>query len=110
MKDSQDKISREFRILRYYVIKLEFRINCQEKQILELQSRSMENNIIIHLSGLGEKSPEHNYPENLPKIVRNTFVHELGLEKETADSLQINNLYRIGEKDRNLANFCTIFE
>ena len=99
VKDSQDKMSREFRILRDYVIKLEFRINCQEKQILELQSRSMENNIII--SGLDEKSPEHNYPENLPKIVRNMFVHELGLEKETADSLQINNLYRIGEKDRN---------
>ena len=99
VKDSQDKMSREFRILRDYVIKLEFRINCQEKQILELQSRSMENNIII--SGLDVKSPEHNYPENLPKIVRNMFVHELGLEKETADSLQINNLYRIGEKDRN---------
>ena len=64
VKDSQDKMSREFRILRDYVIKLEFRINCQEKYILELQSRSMENNIII--SGLDEKSPEHNYPENLP--------------------------------------------
>ena len=95
VKDSQDKMSREFRILWHYVIKLEFRtcINCQEKQILELQSRSMENNIIK--SGLDVKSPEHNYPENLPKIVRNMFFHELGLQKETADSLQINYLYRI---------------
>ena len=59
----------------------------------------MENFIII--SGLHEKSPEHNYPENLPKIVRNMFVHEMGLEKETADSLQLNYSYRIGEKDRN---------
>ena len=50
---------------------------------------------------LTKKSPEHIYPENLRKIVRNMFVHELGLEKETADSLQIHNLYRIGEKDRN---------
>ena len=61
----------------------------------------MENNIIIHVSGLDEKSPKHTYPENLPKMVRYMFIHELGLEKETAESLQINNLYRIGEKDRN---------
>ena len=42
VNDSQGKLTREFRILRDYVIKLEFRIICQEKQILELQSRSME--------------------------------------------------------------------
>ena len=41
VKDLQDKMSREFRSLRDYIIILEFRINCQEKQILELQSLSM---------------------------------------------------------------------
>lgn len=59
----------------------------------------MENFIII--SGLHEKSPEHNYPENLPKIVRKVYIQEMGLKKETEDSLQIKKLYRIGEKDRN---------
>ena len=50
--------------------------------------------MIMIISGLDGKSPEHIYQKKLPKIVRNMFVHELGLEKETADSLQINNLYR----------------
>ena len=41
VNDLQDKMSREFCSRRDYIFKLEFRINCQEKQILELQSRSM---------------------------------------------------------------------
>ena len=51
--------------------------------------------MIMIISGLDGKSPEHNYQKKkLPKIVRNMIVHELGLEKETADSLQINSLYK----------------
>ena len=41
--------------------------------------------MIMIISGLDGKSPKHNNQKKLPKIVRNIFDHELGLEKETAD-------------------------
>lgn len=98
-KHAQEKMSREVRLLRDYIVKLEFRINSQEKQISELQTRALENNIII--SGLEEKFTESRTPENLAKVIRNFFIHEMGIEEDSVDALQINTLYRMGEKDKN---------
>lgn len=56
LKDSQDKMTREICCLKDYISKLEFKINTQEKQILDLKTRSLENNIIIN--GINEKCTE----------------------------------------------------
>ena len=88
---------REISRLRDFVVKLEFRINVQEKQILDLKAHSLENNIIIN--GLDEKEPEKMNKENLAKILQNIFEKELELDKETVENLQINSLYRMGESD-----------
>lgn len=53
---NQEKMLRELNRLRDYVIKLKFHVNSQEKQILELKARSLENNIIIN--GTKEQYPE----------------------------------------------------
>ena len=53
---NQEKMLREISRLREYVVKLEFRIYVQEKQILDLKAHSLENNIIFN--GLDEKQPE----------------------------------------------------
>lgn len=92
INNSQKIMSREISRLKDYVIKLEFRVNVQEKQILELKSRSMENNVII--SGLDEKPNE-----NLASAVRDAFMQELDLGVEEVDSFHILNLFRLGEKD-----------
>lgn len=92
INNSQEIMSREISRLKDYVIKLEFRVNVQEKQILELKSRSMENNVII--SGLDEKPNE-----NLASAVRDAFMQELDLGVEEVDSFHILNLFRLGEKD-----------
>ena len=75
---SQEKMLREISWLRDYVVKLEFRINVQEKQILDLKAHSLENNIIIN--GIDEK---HNF--------LNIFEKELELDKVTVENLQINS-------------------
>lgn len=92
-------MSREVRLLRDYIVKLEFRINSQEKQISELQTRALEKNIII--SGLEEKFTKSRTPENLAKVIRKFFIHEMGIEEDSVDALQINAFYRMGEKDKN---------
>ena len=83
---NQEKMLREISRLRDYIIKLEFRINVQEKQILDLKAHSLENNIIIN--GLDEKQPEKMNKENFAKILQNTFEKELGLDKVTVENLQ----------------------
>ena len=88
---------REISRLREYVVKLEFRIYLQEKQILDLQAHSLENNIIFN--GLDEKQPGKMKKENLAKILQNIFEKELELDKVTVENLQINSLYRMGESD-----------
>lgn len=98
-KHAQEKMSREVRLLRDYIVKLEFRINSQEKQISELQTRALEKNIII--SGLEEKFTKSRTSENLAKVIRNFFIHEMGIEEDSVDALQINAFYRMGEKDKN---------
>ena len=94
---NQEKMLREISRLRDYVVKLEFSINVQEKQILDLKAHSLENNIIIN--GLDEKQPEKMNKENLTKIWQNIFEKELELDKVTVENLQINSLYRMGESD-----------
>ena len=53
------------------------------------------------ISGLEEKLTESRTPENLAKVIRNFFIHEMGIEEDSVDALQINVLYRMGEKDKN---------
>lgn len=45
---NQEKMLQELSRLRENVIKLEFRVHYQEKEILELKAYSLENNIIIN--------------------------------------------------------------
>lgn len=67
-------MTREIGCLKDYISKLEFRINTQEKQILDLKTRSLENNIIIN--GLDEKCTKKSDEIGLAKIVRNLFIHD----------------------------------
>lgn len=88
---------REIRRLRDYVIRLESQKNTHGAQIVDLKSRSMENNIII--SGLEEKVTERRASDNLPNIIRNLFFTELEMKDADADNLQINKLFRMGDFD-----------
>lgn len=94
---NQEKMLRELSRLRDYVIKLEFRVNSQEKQILELKARSLENNIIIN--GINEHDPERGNDENLAKIIQNVFEKELEMDKESVGNMHIKALYRMGDRD-----------
>ncbi|XP_062569456.1 uncharacterized protein LOC134231515 [Saccostrea cucullata] len=97
LQDNQKKMERELNRLKDYVVKLEYRVNTQNSQIIDLKSRSMENNIII--SGLEEKGPERKSPENLANILRNVFISEMEMEEATVNELRINKLFRMGEYD-----------
>uniref|UniRef100_K1QFM4 IMPACT-like protein n=1 Tax=Magallana gigas TaxID=29159 RepID=K1QFM4_MAGGI len=97
LENNQKKMEREIRRLRDYVIRLESKTNTHSAQIIDLKSRSMENNIII--SGLEEKVTERRVSENLPKVIRNLFITEFEMKDGDADNLQINNLFRTGDFD-----------
>ena len=53
------------------------------------------------ISGLEEKFTKSRTSENLAKVIRNFFIHEMGIEEDSVDALQINAFYRMGEKDKN---------
>ncbi|XP_062588958.1 uncharacterized protein LOC134250618, partial [Saccostrea cucullata] len=97
LQNNQKKMERELNRLRDYVVKLECRVNTQNSKIIDLKSRSMENNIII--SGLEEKSPERKSPENLASILRNVFISEMGMEEATVNEFRIKKLFCMGEYD-----------
>nr|XP_034331360.1 uncharacterized protein LOC105331972 [Crassostrea gigas] len=97
LENNQKKMEREIRRLRDYVIRLESKTNTHSAQIIDLKSRSMENNIII--SGLEEKVTERRVSENLPNVIRNLFITELEMKDGDADNLQINKLFRMGDFD-----------
>ncbi|XP_061179339.1 uncharacterized protein LOC133187963 [Saccostrea echinata] len=97
LQDNQKKMEREMNRLKDYVVRLEYRVNSQSSQIVDLKSRSMENNIIV--SGLEEKTPERKSPENLAKSLRNVFISEMEMEETVVDELQIQKLFRMGEYD-----------
>lgn len=67
LKASQDKMAREISMLKHYVIKLEFKVKTQEHRILDLKTRSMENNVVIN--GIKEESIEGSDTEALAKTL-----------------------------------------
>ncbi|XP_061185082.1 uncharacterized protein LOC133193125 [Saccostrea echinata] len=83
LQDNQKKMEREMNRLKDYVVRLEYRLNSQSSQIIDLKSRSMENTFIV--SGLEEKTPERKSPENLAKILRNVFISEMEMEETVVD-------------------------
>ncbi|XP_062606209.1 uncharacterized protein LOC134268022 [Saccostrea cucullata] len=97
LQDNQKKMEREMNRLKDYVVRLEYRVNSQSNQIVDLKARSMENNIIV--SGLQEKGPERKTPENLAQILRNVFISEMNMGETAVDELQIQKLFRMGEYD-----------
>ena len=74
---NQEKMLREISWLRDYVVKLEFRIYVQEKQILDLKAHSLENNIIIN--ELDEKQPEKNEERKFGKYIAKHFWKRTGI-------------------------------
>ena len=110
LESNQEKMLIEISRLWDYVVKLEFRINVQEKQILDLKAHSIENNII---NGHEKKKQPEQMKENLAKILQNIFEKELELDKEAVENLQINSLYRMEENDsrrKTQANMCPIIK
>lgn len=79
-------------MLKDYVIKLEFKVKTQENQILDLKTRSVENNVVIN--GIEENSIEVSNTEALAKPM---FITELG--EADVDNQQIAALYRMGDKN-----------
>ncbi len=68
-------MTREICCLKDYISKLEFKINTQEKQILDLKTRSLENNIIIN--GINKKCTEKSDELGISKTVINLIIHDL---------------------------------
>lgn len=68
LKASQDNMAREISMLKDYVIKLEFKVKTQEHQILDLNTRSMENNVVIN--GIKEESIEGSNTEAKAKTLK----------------------------------------
>ena len=93
--DKQKNMEREMKRLRDYVIRLEFQVNTQNKQIIELKAKSMENNIIV--SGVPERNQGKQTTENLPDIIRKIFVSEMEIDESVADNLQVLKVFRLGE-------------
>ena len=93
----QKKMEREMAMLRDYVVRLESQVNTQNSQILELQSRSMENNVIVN--GVEEKAPEKTNPEKLPLILKNVFIQDMGIDETVVNNLRIEKLHRMGSFD-----------
>lgn len=83
--------------LRDYVIRLEYCVNVQRDQIIDLKIKYMENNVIVN--GIEEKGTA-NEPENLAAIIRNIRITEMEMKPETADRLQISKMFRMGEFDK----------
>ena len=98
LQDKQKNMEREISRLRDFVIRLEFCVNVQKDQIVDLKSKSMENNVII--TGLQE-SRDIKEPENLAEIIRNILITEMGMAQEAADNLQISKIFLMGEFHRN---------
>lgn len=90
-------MAREISMLKDYVIKLEFKVKTREHQILDLKTRSMENNVVIN--GIKEQGVEGSNTEALAKALMAAFMTELELGEADVDNLQIAALYRMGDKN-----------
>lgn len=97
LKASQDETAREISMLKYYVINLKFKVKTQEHQILNLKTRSMENNVVIN--GIKEESIEGSNTEAPAKTLKAVFMTELEMCEADVDNLQIAALYRMGDKN-----------
>lgn len=83
--------------LRDYVIRLEYCVNVQRDQIIDLKTKYMDNNVIVN--SIEEKSTAKE-PENLAAIIRNILITEMEIKPETADRLQSSKMFRMGEFDK----------
>lgn len=90
LQEKNKKMEREMSRLRDYVIRLEYCVNVQRDQIIDLKIKYMENNVIVN--GIEEKGTA-NEPENLAAIIRNIFITEMEMKPETADRLQISKMF-----------------
>lgn len=97
LQEKNKKMEREMSRLRDYVIRLEYCVNVQRDQIIDLKIKYMENNVIVN--GIEEKGTA-NEPENLAAIIRNILITEMEMKPETADRLQISKMFRMGEFDK----------
>ena len=61
-------MEREITRLKDYVVRLESQVNSHNSQILELRTKSMENNVIVN--GVEEKAPERTTPASLASILK----------------------------------------
>lgn len=84
-------------MLKDYVVRLESQVYTQNSQILELQSRSMENNVTVN--GVEEKAPKKTNPEKLPLILKNVFIQDMGIDETVVNNLRIEKLHRMGSFD-----------
>ena len=101
VQEKQKKMEREITRLKDYVVRLESQVNSHNSQILELRTKSMENNVIVN--GVEEKAPERTNPASLASILKNVFIQEMRMDESVANDLRIEKLYRMGNFDsRNL--------
>lgn len=84
-------------MLKDYVVRLESQVYTKNSQILELQSRSMENNVTVN--GVEEKAPKKTNPEKLPLILKNVFIQDMGIDETVVNNLRIEKLHRMGSFD-----------
>lgn len=72
LQEQNTKSNNEMKLLRGYIIRLEQKLDTQQNQIIDLQNRSMKDNIVI--TGLIE-----NDRENLNDKLQQIFREELGI-------------------------------
>lgn len=86
----QKKMEHEISWLRDYVIRLEFCENVHKDQIVDLKSKSTENNVIITCL---QDSQDKKEPENLAEIIKKILIIEMEMTQETTDNLKIPNIF-----------------
>ena len=73
--------------MKSYIIRLEWQLDSQHEEILDMKSRSMRDNIILH--GLKEEDSEN---------LRSTFEKIMGkdLQTERPKDIGIDRIHRVG--------------
>lgn len=94
LENNQENILRELSRLRDCVVKLEFRVNFQEKQILDIKKPVLFKKIIINWRTVSGNRERRKSGKNI--IIQNVLKKELEMDKESVWKMHIKAIYRMG--------------
>lgn len=94
LENNQENILRELSRLRDCVVKLEFRVNFQEKQILDIKKPVLFKKNIINWRTVSGNRERRKSGKNI--IIQNVLKKELEMDKESVGKMHIKAIYRMG--------------